>query len=354
MESITSFKDLSTIIISSRGNATSVDWNQFGLVNVQQQKDLILFSYKKECQFKKPEEWNWFEKVSRGLVMNTQGEIVARPFDKFWNYGEVFPEGQPVEITEKVDGSLILIYPYEEGIRTSTRGSFTSDQALWAAEYIKKHLNLEGLIGKGITLLCEAIYPENQIVVDYKGKEDLVLLGVRDREGGGDWWYSAVKQLADSYGMSTPKSYDIADIDSWLERAKTLGSDYEGWVVRYDNGTRVKVKGALYLELHKWINRLTLKVVAKAMVDGTYAELEEGCPAYLLETLRSLRCTIERQYAEIYTEILVTYIKAPTRGSRKDFAIWVNSNYPQMAKYLFACHDKKELFGMILKQEYGV
>jgi len=73
-------------------------------VNVQQLDDLILFSYMKTCQFKRPEEWNWFEKVSRGLVMDAEGEIVARPFDKFWNYGEVQPTGEVVEITEKMDG----------------------------------------------------------------------------------------------------------------------------------------------------------------------------------------------------------------------------------------------------------
>ena len=56
----------------------------------------------------------------------------------------------------------------------STKGAFHSPQAQWATERIRS-------VGAPpqadeITYLFEIIYPDNQIIVDYDGREELVLL----------------------------------------------------------------------------------------------------------------------------------------------------------------------------------
>ncbi len=350
---INSFKDLKDVILSCKGIASNIDWNEHGQVNVQQHNDLILFSYMRECQYKKPEEWNWFERVSRGLVMDTHGEVVARPFDKFWNYGGVFPTGEPVEITEKVDGSLGIIFYHKGSWQVCTRGSFTSEQAIWAQGFLWANYDLRGLDTE-LTLLCEIIYPENQIVIDYRGKEDLVLLGVRNRNGEGDWWSWGVRFLAQCYGFNTPKYTTPGNIEPLLEKAKELGPDHEGWVVRYSDGTRVKVKGSAYLELHKWISNLTPKAIAKAMVEGEIGAYSRGCPSYLKETMITMLDEVMKHVQQIWDEVKDIYEKAP-KSSRKEFALWVKENSPkQLSSYLFLLYDDKLTTSDIYKREYGV
>jgi RNA ligase len=343
VQMINSFKDLKEVILSYRGDASSIDWHEYGQVNVQQLNDLILFSYKRECQYKSPEEWNWFEKVSRGLVMNTSGEIVARPFDKFWNYGEVQPTGEVIEITEKVDGSLAVIFHHNGQWHVCTRGSFVSEQAIWAEKFLHENYDLRG-VQTNNTLLCEIIYPDNQIVIDYGDREDLVLLGIRNNNGSRDWWFSAVKLFANCYGFKTPPCYEVEDIDKLIKKAESLGPDHEGWVVRYSDGTRVKVKGAAYLELHKWIGKFIanegFKTVAKALADDTLDELVLGCPKALEKELYDSMSQIDLLILATWSEIEELFRDAP-KETRKDFALWVKQQKKEYQKYLFLYYDKK-------------
>lgn len=353
---INSFKDLTAVIQGCKGDVATVDWHQYGQVNVQQKGGLILFSYTKECQFKKPEEWNWFEKVSRGLVMDIEGEIRARPFDKFWNYGEVIPTGEPVEITEKVDGSLGIMFWHNCAWRIVTRGSFDSEQAQWASKFLYENYDLRGL-DHNLTLLLEIVYPENQIVIDYKGREDLVLLGVRNRVGEGDWWLNSVRLLAMAFGFSTPAFYDVGVIDLLLEKAKQLGPEHEGWVVRYDDGTRVKVKGAAYLELHKWIGKFTAgngeKTVGKAIANGTLSELSTACPKAIQKEFEGACEIVDKQIRDTWFEIHDLWRQAPD-SSRKEFALWVQQQPKHLRSMLFLHYDGNLTNRNIAKIIYGV
>ncbi len=344
------FTDLKNLIFSGW---ETVDWHEHGQVNVQEHNGLLLFSYMATCQFKKPEEWNWFEQVSRGLVMDAKtGEVVARPFDKFWNYGEVQPSGDIVEITEKMDGSLGIGFYHGGQWHICTRGSFESDQAVWATKFLRDNYDLCG-VQTEITLLFEIIYPDNRIVVDYGDREDLVLLGIRNTKGKADWWFTAVKHFANCYGFKTPPVYDVEDIDNLLEKAKALGPEHEGWVVRYSDGTRVKVKGAAYLELHKWIGGITEKAYAKAFVAGTNRVWITSCPKQLLKDVSWVVFKVYCRIEDI-SSFLFEIIEDAPRDNRKEFALWVKEHYPYLSSYLFLVYDGKLTEKDIIKQEYGV
>src|SRR5271156_1066714 len=85
----------------------------------------------------------------RGLIVDNEDNIIARPFKKFHNLNtasmpETLVENLPLElpeITKKMDGSLGIWYP--DGTPAgaiATRGSFTSPQALWATKWWKMHV----------------------------------------------------------------------------------------------------------------------------------------------------------------------------------------------------------------------
>lgn len=81
--------------------------------------DLRILNYSPAAQYaQKAGTWTRETSACRGLIVRDD-EIVARPWTKFFNYGE-HPEGSldlsaPVEVTDKMDGSLGIIYPAPDG-----------------------------------------------------------------------------------------------------------------------------------------------------------------------------------------------------------------------------------------------
>ena len=92
--------------------------------------DLIIWNYSPKVQYDRL--WDDITIQCRGLVTNSKGEIIARPFKKFFNYEEHTPEDIPnefFEVYEKMDGSLGILFNYQDEWIMATRGSFTSEQA---------------------------------------------------------------------------------------------------------------------------------------------------------------------------------------------------------------------------------
>lgn len=132
--------------------------------------------------------WDEVTLQCRGLIVDDQNEVIARPFPKFFNDGEHdgdrLPQldlSAPVEVTDKLDGSLGILYPNEGEWAIATRGSFESDQAKWATRHYEDEYADHFTPQPGYTYLFEIIYKANRIVVDYDF-EDLVLLAVVDNE----------------------------------------------------------------------------------------------------------------------------------------------------------------------------
>jgi hypothetical protein len=79
--------------------------------------DLTIWNYSPKVQYEKL--WDDITMQCRGLITNSRGEIVARPFKKFFNYEEHSPEEIPnesFEVFEKMDGSLGIIFYYERNL----------------------------------------------------------------------------------------------------------------------------------------------------------------------------------------------------------------------------------------------
>ena len=135
---------------------------------------LRIYCYTQSCVF--DAQWNDATLIARGLVLDVErGTVAATPFPKFFNAferGETIPD-LPFETFEKVDGSLIIIFWHAGAWKTTTKGTFGTAQALWAARKLKD-CDLSAL-QRGTTYLAEAIYAENRIVVRY-AEDALVLL----------------------------------------------------------------------------------------------------------------------------------------------------------------------------------
>lgn len=148
----------------------------------------FIYNYTQKAQFDKV--WNEVTIACRGLILDESGKVIARPFDKFFNSEETpdkIPQNTTFKAYDKMDGSLGILYELPDKTPAiATRGSFLSEQALRGTTIFMESLdkldrNWHRLFNvEKMTYLFEIIYPENRIVVDYKGARKLVFLGARD------------------------------------------------------------------------------------------------------------------------------------------------------------------------------
>ncbi len=345
MESIESIEDIINLTQSG-----FTDWRNYGYVTVRKLDDLLIFNYNAKAQYEA--RWNFFERVSRGLIINSEtGEIVARAFDKFFNWNEF---GTPivstiVTVTEKMDGSLGILYRHNNQYKIATRGSFDGEQAEWATEYLNANYDLHYL-NEELTLLFEIIYPENRVVVDYGESKDLVLLAIRNRFTGAYLPFNEVEKIAKEFGFSIPKIYQFDDIEALIKKAHSLNENNEGYVAEFENGARYKFKSIEYLKLHKLIVTLSFKNVLKAMQSDNIEQILDVVPDEFLDEVRVWITEIQDTIHNIKNEVQNLFDQAP-KESRKEFAMWVNKIQEKSVRsYLFAMLDEQDITPLIYQK----
>ena len=227
---------------------------------------LSIYNYSRTTQY--DGMWDDITLNCRGLVLDNEGNVIAKPFPKFFNYEEHKPEDIPnenFEVYEKMDGSLGIIFHYEGEWLIATRGSFTSEQAIKGKAMLDK-LNKSALI-PGYTYLVEIIYPENRIVVDYGDTEKLVVLGAYNNETGKE---VEVDEMVNE-GWEVVMKYKTWGED-WETLKKEISKDNEGYVIRFSGGMRMKIKGDEYVRLHRILTNFSTKDIWEILKNGEALE----------------------------------------------------------------------------------
>lgn len=225
-----------------------------GLVTDRRHGGLRILNYTNKATYS--EAWDEVTTLCRGLVVDDQGEVVARPFPKFFGVQEphapAIPDGCAMHVTEKLDGSLGIAYRHDGQTWITTRGRLDSPQGrqgteIWRERYASVRF------GPDVTPLFEVIYPENRVLVDYGTTRDLVLLAVIDIATGADLPLDAIDWPGPVAAVRRFGSVDeiIAGAEEDSDDALT-----EGFVARFDTGgdgphLRVKVKSGRYVDLHR-------------------------------------------------------------------------------------------------------
>lgn len=220
---------------------------------VHPDRPLTLYCYTRACQY----EWRWNDvtRNCRGLIVDKDGTIVARPFPKFFNQGDDGETAVPDAwwwVSPKIDGSLAIVYHYGEIWDVATKGSFISDQAAWARAFLTPTATAD--LDPGLTYCAELIHPANRIVVDYGMRRDLVLLACFDVATGTE------RSVIDSWRWRKIGSVNIEERlgTEPIDFEGLAGTAYEGYVaVSVDRTKRVKVKNPDYLRLHKLLTGFT-------------------------------------------------------------------------------------------------
>lgn len=239
-------------------------------------RPLRILNYTELAQYKR--EWNDVTRNCRGLIYNTATlEVVARPFPKFFNHGEdhhsTFNLDEPVTVTDKLDGSLGIVYLDGLGYPTiASRGSFASEQAVKADEILcEKYPSWRP--PADVTVLFEIIYPSNRIVLDYGPVEDLVLLGGVNIETG--------QTLTPSDILWDGQCAEILPFNTFAEAlAAPPRKNAEGYVVHFrTSDVRIKIKQDDYVALHKIVTGWNERTIWEMLATGKdYETLLAGVP----------------------------------------------------------------------------
>jgi T4 RnlA family RNA ligase len=323
-----------------------------GYVHAQKHptQDLFIYNYSPKTQYERV--WNDVTLMCRGLILDADYNIVARPFTKFFNLGETENQVLPnesFEVYEKLDGSLGIMYFVDNQAFIATRGSFASDQAIRAnailnEKYSKILLSTaksrtlagRGLLDKSKTYLFEIIYPENRIVVDYGAVEDLILTAIVDNKTGED------VPLLD-IGFPLVKQYQgIHDIHilHTLEEANR-----EGFIIKYKSGLRYKVKFEEYLRIHRIVTQVSnINIWEYMSADMPFDEILDRVPDEFYDWVKKTSEDLKMQFVAIENQCKLDF---KIFATRKESALYFQTcAYPSV---LYKMLDEKRYDDVIWK-----
>lgn len=318
-----------------------------GLIRYQTDgKDLFIFNYTEVCQFGK--QWNDVSLMSRGLVVNKDGDIVARPLKKFFNCDEnplpfadpltleqhIQEHGTPI-IIDKVDGSLGILFYYYEKWNLATRGSFNSDQAREGKKILDDMYKgsidtAENQPDRGSTHLFEIIYPENRIVLNYGEDRKLIYLLSINTQTGEEFYDPNLTAL-----FEMPQVYEKMEVNV---------PNKEGYVLVFPDGFRIKIKHDEYKRLHRIMTGLTDKGIFECVSHNVEIDLT-GVPEEFRDDVEKKIKLYKKQFKALKKKVknvLNECINEKTGiQTRRDIAIKFQQNWPDIQGLLFSELDGK-------------
>ncbi len=295
--------------------------------------NLAIFNYTEDVQWRN--KWNKVTLACRGLILDLDtGEIVARPWNKFFNLGQRDNEIEfdaPVEVTDKMDGSLGILYRQSDGkLAIATRGSFASDQAIHATRRLYDYdMNYFGI--DDYTILFEIIYPDNRIVCNYDGMDELVLLGAVHKQHG--HYYGP--DIAFSIGWNGHRTLKFS-YDTFGEAIGAIDRPgAEGIVIRSGN-KMVKLKQQDYVELHRIVTNLSPKTIWEMLGDGkTIGDINAGIPDEFHKYVEDIGNSLLKMASEIKYQTSLEFNRIMVSMGRRS-AVWDNNDYPEFSRKKFA------------------
>lgn len=242
-----------------------MDMMRQGYVRTQKHPQLpyVIYNYTAAAQYKNV--WNDVTEQCRGLIVDsTTGQIIARPFRKFFNWGQPGTDialDATVHVTDKADGSLGILYPTpgltRSGYSIATRGSFTSEQAIHATKVFNERYANRWSPHPDYTFLFEIVYPGNRIVLDYGDRDDLFMLTAVNNISG--WSIPRASFWSKWPGLSVTE-FEYRTLQEALEAPPRVNA--EGLVVHdIRSGKRVKIKQSDYVALHRALTNTSARVV---------------------------------------------------------------------------------------------
>jgi hypothetical protein len=330
--------------------------------------------------------WNYTEKVQyynlfityplllqcRGLITDNEGNVIVKPITKFFNYEELISDSETiipfkdeyVYVQNKEDGSMLILFYYENQWVTATRGSFTSEQSIKGMEILKNNYKLE-TFEKSVAYIGEVIYPENRIVVNYKKDEKVMFISTVpnlsykwDDDSECHWTrsltYFKMAGIKKKHIVET-KQYFSFDNKLCKDLKKLNTKNKEGFVLRFfPSNFRMKIKFEDYINLHRIVSGISNVAIWEQLKDGkSFDDLIKMVPDEFFDFVKKTESDLKSEYKTLENEYKIIFKKikkSVDNEDRKSFA-------EQAKKYkhptlLFKMLDYDDYLWKVIRPEY--
>lgn len=264
----------------------------------------------------------------RGLILDADRDwdIVAYPYDKFFNQGE--GHAAPIDWTtarvlEKLDGSLMILYHYDGAWQVASSGlpdasgnvnggAMTFADLFWETWGDLGYRAPEGL--EGFTFMLELMTKHNRVVVKQAAAR-VVAHGARDCGTGEEFSaYTAAPE-----GWALVRSFPLQTLADVTAAAEALhGHDGEGFVVVDAAFNRIKVKSPAYVALSHLKDSCGPRRFLELVRAGETAEVLAHFPEWTAE----ITATAGR-YGRLLAAVDADYAAHAEEPDQKTFALRV-------------------------------
>lgn len=223
----------------------------------------------------------------RGTILDSTDNwaIVCYGFRRFLNLGEpnaATLDWSKAKYYEKVDGSLIQLYVYDNVWHVATTGtpdaggevngygiSFADKFREVFKQYYPKDCihDVVGPWDPGNTYMFELVGPMNQVVVTYS--DGLKFLGMRNRNG-----HEFFEMFPYFNKIPRPKTFDFKSLEEAVNHFSLVeGHEMEGFVAVDPHFNRVKIKHPGYVHLHRIRDGLSRPGIMELIQKGDSEEV---------------------------------------------------------------------------------
>lgn len=264
----------------------------------------------------------------RGIILDETADwkLICYRFKKFFNYGE--GHAAPIDwasarVEEKVDGSLMTLFYYDDKWLVATSGSadasgqvgdfsFTFAELFWQTFY-EAGYTTEGLLHR----LCysfELTSQYNRVVVRYT-KPELTLIGVHAPG-------LAAEFLTKNWGMfKVVRTYDLTSFDQIVDSFATIDPlSQEGYIVVDAHFNRVKMKNPAYVAIHHLKDGFGYRRITEIVRTSETSEFLTYFPEYEPQFTE-----VQTKYDALVSELESLYDSIKDIPVQKDFALAVQA-----------------------------
>lgn len=317
----------------------------------------ILLNYN---QLDKEHKTSEIVRECRGLCLDkTDFSLISRSFRRFFNYGEWRADVNKFDWEgcigqEKVDGTLINFFFYNNSWQVCTRGSF-GDIPCDGIGPTPKELVFKILGNKingfdtSLSYSLELCSLYNKVVREYK-EPQLFLLAIFDKEEERpfDGLFKAafsVKNHTHYARIPTPDTFTfscIEEVEEYIRKRSEEDRTFEGIVLRDKNNNRLKVKNPDYLTLHRIKGASGNIFLPKNLIGWILKGEEDELTTYFAETTEAVNKMKEVMDNE-YSLLESTWQKIKHEKRRKEFALSIPSDLKTKAILFKMFEDKGSL-----------
>lgn len=310
---------------------------------------------------------------SRGIILDETNNwnVVSFPFTKFFNYSEHLAaniDWPSAKIFEKLDGSLITMYPYAGAWYISTTGTADAmgnityplgielpDAPKNFSEYfwrtMQKYHKPGNFPSTDYCFMFELCGKYNKQVVQYS-EETITLIGIRNLKTFEEVSVSDVGPIIkNTFLEDIPivKQYNLSSVEDLIESFHNFDpTSQEGYVVVDKYFNRIKVKHPRYVALHYLKSGLNSRYLINIVLDGEVSEVKAALPEY-----SQVLDIVDEKVNRVVSLTENFYNSVKDIAVQKDFALQVVKH--PLSGVLFALRSNKtNSIRQFLKENYTI